>query len=243
MIITKYPEKYAGHDEVYDDKVYNSHPEYLVKKFGYGHDYKELYTKHSEASCAIIGMGPSRSCLTGRKLAIPSLAINKAAEEYQDATYWLAHDPTSLLYLGDKVPARIPLITYGYNVYREHWDKRGQREVFFYDILDDPRRSIYKPLYWNESGFGLALNLVHRMGFTKVYVIGIDMTSGGYTSYAFPEDEMLRQHEAVAKRIRFMFSEGEKPKWNEGKSLEIIDLGAGNLPVQRETPENAQIWL
>ena len=246
VIITKYPEKYkeyrAAGGEVYDDKVYNSHPDYLVKKFGYGRDYKELYGKYS-GSCAIVGMGPSRGCLNGRKLAIPSFSINKAAVEYLDSTYWVAHDPTSLLHLGSTVPARTPLITYGYNVYREHWDKRGEREVFFYDILDDPRRSIYRPLYWNESGFGLALNLVHRIGFTTIYVIGIDMTTGGYTSYAFHEDEMLRQHEAVAKRIRRMFTDEEKPKWNEGKSLDIIDLGAGNLPVKHEKPENAPIWL
>lgn len=219
--------------EVVNDIVYNSDPDYLVQKLGYGNSYRKLYGAYSGA-VLVLGMGPSRKKILGRKLSIPVIAINKAAEEYPEADFWLAHDRASIKFLGERVKPGMPMLTHSYNVYQPEWEKRGSRPVYFYEIAcsSEPRKDAKLPLYWNESSFGLAMSLAPRMGFTTVYTLGIDMTTGGYTSYSMGPDEMETQHKSVANKIMSMFRDSEIPKWRLWP-FKIIDLSGGKLPVEK----------
>ena len=232
LIITNKPEEWkawkdAGH-QIVDAKV----PPCSAAKWdreGTGLSFKRL-DGTGKGACLILGMGPSRK-LYNPKWDLPTFGINRAALE-MTPTYWVAHDEDSVMDCDAVVPDSVPLLTYSFHHLKPSFDKVKRRVVYYYDIYHDPTLHLKRPLYWNGTTLGIALDVAVRMGFDPIYTLGTDLTVGGYVNPHMGEEEMKLEHTTVKNKMCYMFLPDQVPKWNT-TGAKIIDLSGGNMPCEK----------
>lgn len=240
LIITNDREKWkaeeaAGHTVAWHLSL-NTGASWILEKFpdrGYRH-HREL-TGTSKGSCLILGHGPSRKLFKSWTRSMPVFAINRAVETCPDAEYWCAHEVDVIKSHAERRPRGSTLITQASNaIFSGFQDATQGMTIYAIDAEVDPTRWPLekRPLYWNETTFGWVLHLVVRMGFEKIYTLGVDLSLGGYTHPAFDDKELKRQHYGVRVRTLEMFTPTEQKLWRE-RPVEILDMSGGDLPVPK----------
>lgn len=205
---------------------------------GYQHQ-KELYGTKNGQECLILGYGPSRTKYPEIGFKGDVFAINRAVDIAPDAAYWCAHEQNVINSHSKFRKAGSTLITQGVNVrYTDLYENTKHFNVVLIEAEPNPLRwkEGERPLYWNETTFGWALHLAIRMGYSRIYTLGIDCTQGyghGVHNPFMDDEELHRQHQGVKERTIDMFNDPEeKAKWYE-REVEILDLSGGNLPVPK----------
>jgi len=70
------------------------------------------------------------------------------------------------------------------------------------------------------------------MGYGPIYTLGTDMTEGGYKSDVLSDSDLLLSHRELRKKMDFMFTEEQVPKWNPN-GTKVLDLSGGNLKAEK----------
>lgn len=205
---------------------------------GYLH-HSALDGTNQGEECLILGYGPSRTRYPELGFKGDVFAINRAVDIAPDAKYWCAHERSVVTSHKEFRKPGSTLLTQGVNCrYPEFHDDTKDLKVVLIDAEADPTRwpQGERPLYWNETTFGWTLHLAIRMGYSRIYTLGIDCTLGyghGVLNPFMDEEELHRQHQGVKERTIEMFvNPAERVKWME-RSVEILDLSGGNLPVPK----------
>lgn len=243
LVITSNPKKYRtdlGNDVVWSCN-YNTAAGWALKRYpdrGYIH-YKTLEGTAKGKECLILGYGPSRKRFKSLDYGGAVFAINRAIDEAPSADYWCAHEVDVIKSHATYRSGGSNLITQGANsIFDGFQEATARLRVIMIDAASDPLRwpKETRPLYWNEITFGWVLHLAIRMGFDRIYTLGIDLTQGygpGVHHPGMSDTELRRQHYGVQVRTEEMFVNPiEKAKWYE-REVEILDLSGGNLPVTK----------
>jgi len=233
LYIVKDPSKYAaekaaGHDII--EQVHQVRTAVRLERDGEGKNFRALEGTAS-GPCLILGTGPSSTKLPAG-IKVPVFGINRAAA-WHPVDWWVAHDQFTLAW-SDRVPKHIPLLTFACNWLKPDFKavRDSGRQVWFYDIYPDPTAHKKRPLYWNASTLGLLLDMTIRMGYGPIYTLGTDMTEGGYKSDVLSESDLLLSHRELRKKMDFMFTEEQVPKWNPN-GTKVLDLSGGNLKAEK----------
>ena len=234
LIITNRPEKYKEYSDAGGSVISNFVQYYSADRIASEQDaksFRDLVGTRSGA-CVIIGMGASRKKLVGKNISVPIFAINRAIVEFPQSEFWCAHDVEALTLVGPKVPTTATLITYAVQCRTPSWDHVKHLKKVLYEIFTDPRRNTRRPLFWNETTFGPTIDLAIRMGFTKIYIAGVDNSVGSYVSEEYDHAELVRQHLFVQGRIKQMFDPFWVGAWNP-TGAKLIDLsGDTYMPIE-----------
>jgi hypothetical protein len=242
LIITKDPSRYENQEALGNTVVwaknFNTMAAWVLAKdpdCGYTH-FKTLEGTAIGKECMILGYGPSRKRFKELGYKGTVFALNRAVDEAPDADYWCAHELDVIKSHAHYRAKGSTLVTQGaHAVNREFGPAVEGLKIVMIDAAGDPLRwpKERRPLYWNEITFGWVLHLAVRMGFQRIYTLGVDLSLGGYAHPAMDNAELERQHYGVQCRTIEMFNDPvEKRKWYE-REVEILDLSCGNLPVTK----------
>ena len=238
LVITKHPERWKHLDPKMND-VISDFFEYAgadrIAEEQHQQSFRSTYGTES-GPVIVMGMGPSRLELKGRKVKYPIMAINRAILDFPEAKYWCAQDRESIQDCLPKLKelgATPALVTYACHFRTDWWKNADWLKKIFIEIFPDPRRHARRPLYWNQTTVGWTWDLAIRMGFSKIYCIGIGTSTRSYVNPHYSHEYMDAQHACVRDRLVEMFLPSQIGGWNE-KGVPLVDLAFdGYLPIEK----------
>lgn len=158
-----------------------------IKRINDTHSVKKYKNIHKGESCFIIGNGPSMTMDDLNKvceLNVPSFACNKIFLAF-DETKWR---PTYYLASDTKILADVDINNIGIpckNMFFPRWGKKdlNNKKCNYYQTLehdwlhsDKFSTDAYVGIYGRETIIIEAVQLAYYMGFSKVYIIGVDFS-------------------------------------------------------------------
>lgn len=242
LIVTKHPENWQGLDPhkhvVMGHVVKFTSAERVALEAGET-SFRDTYGTKS-GPCVILGMGESRHKADGREFRYPVFAINRAITEFPKADYWCVQDYEALKQYGERAGkvSNATLVTYSAHFHKPEWSCVNSFKKIIVEIFPDPRRHKRRPLFWNESTVGWAVDLAIRMGYGPIYFLGIDRSVGAYTNPDWSHEELVIQHTYLQERMLSMFNSFWYPAWNPD-GVEVVDVSENTyIPIKSESVEN-----